>query len=252
MKLVALPSSKHLRTWIKGKSSWPPQERSRPSAYLSERRSSATESPAAMSSALQVVVPQHVAPHPAGVPGDDDSAHQRLRSLASDSGGGGERKARILAALGDDTALPREELQLLQVPAWCRSGAGGVAHLVAQPRDGERYYCVRNPFDNSGSHQCLALGISHPFDNSGSQQCLALGISPGLERRGGHFDGLLLERYGMDHDGDHAPPFARSVAAPTSSPLAIGAKAPERALLGAGALPTGEEIAAALLRAADS
>ena len=193
-----------------------------------------------MSSALQVVVPQHVvpqhvAPHPAGVPGDDDSAHQRLRSLASDSGGGGERKARILAALGDDTALPREELQLLQVPAWCRSGAGGVAHLVAQPRDGERYYCVRNPFDNSGS-----------------QQCLTLGISPGLERRGGHFDGLLLERYGMDHDGDHAPPFARSVAAPTSSPLAIGAKAPERALLGAGALPTGEEIAAALLRAADS
>ena len=184
-----------------------------------------------MSSALQVVVPQHVAPHPAGVPGDDDSAHQRLRSLASDSGGGGERKARILAALGDDTALPREELQLLQVPAWCRSGAGGVAHLVAQPRDGERYYCVRNPFDNSGS-----------------QQCLALGISPGLERRGGHFDGLLLERYGMDHDGDHAPPFARSVAAPTSSPLAIGAKAPERALLGAGALPTGEEIAAALRR----
>ena len=145
MKLVALPSSKHLRTWIKGKSSWPPQERSRPSAYLSERRSSATESPAAMSSALQVVVPQHVAPHPAGVPGDDDSAHQRLRSLASDSGGGGERKARILAALGDDTALPREELQLLQVPAWCRSGAGGVAHLVAQPRDGERYYsrCLR-------------------------------------------------------------------------------------------------------------
>ena len=125
MKLVALPSSKHLRTWIKGKSSWPPQERSRPSAYLSERRSSATESPAAMSSALQVVVPQHVAPHPAGVPGDDDSAHQRLRSLASDSGGGGERKARILAALGDDTALPREELQLLQVPAWCRSAAGG-------------------------------------------------------------------------------------------------------------------------------
>ena len=95
--------------------------------------------------------------------------------------------------------------------------------------------------------------MRNPLDKSGTQKCLTLEISPGLERRGGHFGRLLLERYGMDHDGDHAPPsFAQSVAAPTSSPLAIGANSPERALLGAGALPTGEEIAAALLRAADS
>ena len=79
-----------------------------------------------MSSALQVVVPQHVvAPQPAGIPGDDDWAHQRLRSLASESGGGRERRERILAALSDDdSALPREDLQLLPA-AWCRSAAGG-------------------------------------------------------------------------------------------------------------------------------
>ena len=76
------------------------------------------------------------------LPGDDASAHQRLRSLAAgdESSGGGGRKARIiLAALADDAALLRE-LQLLQLAAWCRSA--GVTHLVAHPRDGERYESV--------------------------------------------------------------------------------------------------------------
>ena len=107
-----------------------------------------------MSSALQVVVPQHVvAPQPAGIPGDDDWAHQRLRSLASESGGGRERRERILAALSDDdSALPREDLQLLPA-AWCRSAAGLVTHLVAHPRGGERYYCVLSDRASRAKHR---------------------------------------------------------------------------------------------------
>jgi len=34
-----------------------------------------------------------------------------------------------------------------------------VTHLVAHPVDLDRYYAVRNPFDNSGSVQCVTLKV---------------------------------------------------------------------------------------------
>jgi len=77
-----------------------------------------------------------------------------------------------------------KEVILCRLSAWCK--AERVTHIVAHPIDMDRYYVVRNPVDNSGSVQCVTLKVV-----------------PGL-KCGSNFSALLLLRYGMDYDGDHA------------------------------------------------
>ena len=45
----------------------------------------------------------------------------------------------------------------IHIEAWCHEQ--GVTHLVAHPVDLDRYYAVRNPFENSGSVQCVTLKV---------------------------------------------------------------------------------------------
>ena len=77
-----------------------------------------------------------------------------------------------------------QEVIVHRLANWCRDK--GVTHLVAHPIDMDRYYVVRNPVDNSGSVQCVTLKVV-----------------PGLNC-GANFSALLLLRFGMDYDGDHA------------------------------------------------
>lgn len=113
------------------------------------------------------------------------SIEERLTQLALALEASGHHRLGRLArsAMVDDRVLMRE-LRLQRVRAWCDSV--GVTHLVAHPVDEDCYYCGRNPFDNSGSAQCVTVKVV-----------------PGTSRGAG-FSALLLERYGMDYDGDHA------------------------------------------------
>ena len=67
---------------------------------------------------------------------------------------------------------------------WCE--AKGVTHLIAHPVGQDKYYAVRNPVDNAGSVECVTLKVV-----------------PGTAWGAG-FSAILLIRYGMDYDGDHA------------------------------------------------
>ena len=77
-----------------------------------------------------------------------------------------------------------QEVIVHRLAKWCDDKR--VTHLVAHPIDLDRYYVVRNPADNSGSVQCVTLKVVQ-------------GISCGA-----NFSALLLLRFGMDYDGDHA------------------------------------------------
>ena len=89
-----------------------------------------------------------------------------------------------IAAAGAAPGQLRLECALLRMRSWCQ--AKGVTHVIAHPVGRDRYYVIRNPYDNSGSAICTTL-IVDPSTDTGS-----------------HFSALLLCRMGMDHDGDNA------------------------------------------------
>ena len=76
------------------------------------------------------------------------------------------------------------ELQLLQVERRCARLK--VKYIIAHPVNEDHYYAIRNPVDNAGSISCVTLKIV-----------------PG-DHKGAGFPAVLLKRFGMDYDGDHA------------------------------------------------
>ena len=120
----------------------------------------------------------------AGLPEDAPSA-ETLRAFEAAAASRELRQlAREIRAARRSERLARRELLLCKLEAWCRTE--GVTHLIAHPVNQDRYYVVRNPVDNAGSVECVTLMVV-----------------PGTARGAG-FSALLLVRFGMDHDGDHA------------------------------------------------
>lgn len=92
--------------------------------------------------------------------------------------------ARRIGLAMHDEAYCLEEIKNCRIEHWCRHGE--VTHVVGHPINMDRYYAVRNPVDNAGSVQCVTLKVIK------GTEC------------GSNFSAMLLVRYGMDYDGDHA------------------------------------------------
>ena len=115
--------------------------------------------------------------------GEDLHALLELLEARARHGGRAELATEIRAARHDSRSCERECL-VIAARAWCEDN--GVTHLIAHPVGQDKYYAVRNPVDNAGSVQCVTLKVV-----------------PGTAWGAG-FSALLLLRYGMDYDGDHA------------------------------------------------